>query len=519
MKVPTSCESIYVSAVTVQLSHGFAREVGAGTPIIDRTNPAAMTGDPVRVLCVDDAGATAALRVALADRDRVGTVDTGSSSTAPSRLAHGTPPVDCVVLACASEHATTDALAHLRAAAPSVPVLVRVDDATDHDPPGATDVFHADAPPARVATRVLAHADRRRAARDWTPTGGGTTAGDRLARPGVLLESIVDALQDVLYVLDGDGTFQRWNDSLSTVTGYDDATLAGTDATRVIAPEDRPTIAEAIASVYADGTRERREVELLTESGERIPYQVSGAPLRAADGTIVGVVGVGRDISGRRLRTERLNVLTRVLRHNLRNDMNSILGHARLVAEGLPPEADHESIDWVIGTAERLERLAEKVYSVETALADDPTPSPTRLRSVVESGLARVEPPAAGTVEVDVPDVRIRAVDDAGLAVAEAVRNAVEHGDRDDPWIRVAAHESARSTDWITLRVADDGHPIPPGERRVLVEGESPLEHGSGIGLWLINWIVTASGGQLHFARSDRGGSEVRMRFHRVATE
>jgi signal transduction histidine kinase len=62
------------------------------------------------------------------------------------------------------------------------------------------------------------------------------------------------------------------------------------------------------------------------------------------------------------------------------------------------------------------------------------------------------------------------------------------------------------------VSVADDGPGIPDHERAVLTDGEeTALEHGSGLGLWLVHWVVERSGGRLSFAENDPRGSVVRM--------
>ena len=63
------------------------------------------------------------------------------------------------------------------------------------------------------------------------------------------------------------------------------------------------------------------------------------------------------------------------------------------------------------------------------------------------------------------------------------------------------------------MAVADNGPGIPESERRVFTEGtETPLSHGSGLGLWLTEWIVTRSNGHLCFEENDPRGTVVRVR-------
>ena len=58
---------------------------------------------------------------------------------------------------------------------------------------------------------------------------------------------------------------------------------------------------------------------------------------------------------------------------------------------------------------------------------------------------------------------------------------------------------------------------IPDEEVTVLPRGtESPLHHGSGLGLWLVHWLVSASGGDLDFADNRPRGSVVTLTLERA---
>jgi signal transduction histidine kinase len=54
--------------------------------------------------------------------------------------------------------------------------------------------------------------------------------------------------------------------------------------------------------------------------------------------------------------------------------------------------------------------------------------------------------------------------------------------------------------------VADDGPGIPEQELAAIRKGtELPLEHGSGLGLWMVHWIVTRHDGTIDIAVSETG--------------
>jgi PAS domain S-box-containing protein len=195
----------------------------------------------------------------------------------------------------------------IRTAHPDLPVLVLTgkgseDVASEAFRAGATDYLRKRADStvfevlARRVERAVAEAAARREAR----------------RARTRFQAAIDALDDVLYVLDEDGRFELWNDALTEVTGYGDDEVREADPTDLFVPEDRDRVAEAVARVL-DGESVTVEVRVLTAEGRRVPYELTGARLATDDGESLGVCGVGRDVSTRRRLERELDaVLDRV---------------------------------------------------------------------------------------------------------------------------------------------------------------------------------------------------------------
>jgi signal transduction histidine kinase len=98
------------------------------------------------------------------------------------------------------------------------------------------------------------------------------------------------------------------------------------------------------------------------------------------------------------------------------------------------------------------------------------------------------------------------------VAVEELVDNAVEHSSDGAPTVTVRARE--RGDGSLEIAVADRGDGIPEMEREVIVEGEErPLKHGSGLGLWLVKWLVTAMGGTVEITANEPSGTVVSLVF------
>ncbi len=112
-------------------------------------------------------------------------------------------------------------------------------------------------------------------------------------------KSIFEALPDLLYAFDRDGTPTRWNDQFRRTTGYTDEEIATMNALEFIAEGDRNRVRTHIEDVLEAGETTTVEARLQTKAGDHVPYEFTGAPMMDERGTPEKLVGIGRDISRR----------------------------------------------------------------------------------------------------------------------------------------------------------------------------------------------------------------------------
>lgn len=194
-------------------------------------------------------------------------------------------------------------------------------------------------------------------------------------------------------------------------------------------------------------------------------------------------------------------VLNRVLRHNLRNDLSIIRGHTQLMADKLDEEGAEET---ALRNIDELIELSDKARELDQIIAVDDQRTSTDVvplvRTVCEE-LEREYPDASVTVEFD-EAVTVPVRDNFRRAVEELVENAVKHSG-EGPTVTV---EVALVPNAVEIRVTDDGPGLSNQEAAVLETGEeTPLSHGSGLGLWLVHWVVTNHGGSTTVSADDEG--------------
>ncbi|UWG46878.1 Signal transduction regulator [Halanaeroarchaeum sp. HSR-CO] len=209
-------------------------------------------------------------------------------------------------------------------------------------------------------------------------------------------------------------------------------------------------------------------------------------------------------------------VLQRVLRHNLRNSLNIISGYA----DTLPDiERCYPALDIIQEEASSLVRLSREAQRMEAILHGHTQLQRIDLGSALATLVAdvrRSHPNA--TIELNGTEpITVSAISHLRFALEELVRNAIEHADRPDPTVTVTVDED---DDNVGVRVADDGPGIPETEAEPLrgPDDVDPVNHGSGLGLWLVRLIVQQSNGSISIRTGDPRGTVVVVRLHRSNT-
>lgn len=211
------------------------------------------------------------------------------------------------------------------------------------------------------------------------------------------------------------------------------------------------------------------------------------------------------------------DVLNRVLRHNLRNTMNVIIGRSELARTRVRDEHEHhmEAIERIGADLVETSRKARDLKEAIDAETDAESVPVTRL---VEQSIGRVAADfPAVTFETDLGgEYRIDGSTLLFTALEHVLDNAARHNDAADPRVTVAVRADA---DTVTVTVRDNGPGIPAAELAPLdASKERPLEHGSGLGLWIVRWILDLHGGDATFEAAADGGTVVTLTAPRATT-
>ncbi|MBO4246774.1 PAS domain S-box protein [Halomicrobium sp. IBSBa] len=321
-------------------------------------------------------------------------------------------------------------------------------------------------------------------------------------------QTLVESAGDPMYVLDAEGRIELLNEPMASFFGREKDAVVGERINELLPEAGGERGDRALKSILGDESRtfESFESWLADANGIQRLYEVTVGVIED-DGEFVGSVGTLRDITERERRREELDLLrqvfARVLRHNLRSELSIIMGNTEVVMEELEGP-NRELAGTVLERGRRLEETARKARAIESVLDSEAGRTTQRVEQVVDRAVTAVEDehPEA-VIETDgSSSLSVRAHPNLVVAVENLVDNAVEHGEALGTCDARVEVESDR--DGVSLSVVDGGPGLPECERKALnQESETPLEHGSGLGLWLVNWIVERSGGALGFDHTD----------------
>lgn len=323
---------------------------------------------------------------------------------------------------------------------------------------------------------------------------------DRIAQ-----QSLVDSMEDGVLVVDGNDRIVEANPEAQRILDAN-GPLRGDPANDMV-PD------------YGEVVRSESEGRPTVEIGEGNTDGIYEIQVTRLDDRIddSGKILIFHDVTDQQTRLQRLDVLNRVLRHNLRNEMNVVYGYADRIASG-DESVDPEAVaDRIRTKSMELVELGDKAREIDEILRargeDGDTVAIETLLEWERNRVADEHPSVDVECHCDAPPGTHCNIA-LGTVLKILVENAIEHNDAEQPAVRLTATAEERT---VTVAVSDNGPGIPESERAVLDAGEeTKLKHGSGLGLWLANWGVQALSGTLSIADNYPNGTVVRVTVPRM---
>jgi len=338
-------------------------------------------------------------------------------------------------------------------------------------------------------------------------------AEDAVFRERYLLNSLMESVPDLIYFKDASGRFVRVNNAMAKRLGLAEPALAAGKSAADLRPEAQSLAFELVdQDVLAGEVQTHREEQL---GGENGPWFVSTRqPLRDAEGNLVGVMGVARDVTERkraeqeiRLAVRRRDEFLATLSHELRNPLAAIVNAAVVMGQRNTEQGSSEAALQVIERQTRqMARLLEDLLEVSRITQNkiELRRQIMDARSVVRDAVAVSQERVAARqltlrVELDEEPVLLD-VDAARLQ--QVVVNLLDNACKYNLAGRSVIVRLRKGPSDALLTVSDDGIGIAPEVMRTIfdpfVQGATTLDRtggGIGVGLAVVRSLVEMHGG------------------------
>jgi PAS domain S-box-containing protein len=346
---------------------------------------------------------------------------------------------------------------------------------------------------------------------------------------------ILNTVDDLLYVVAEDGSFERWNESLSNVTGYSDEEIASMKPVDFFGEKDQELIANAVEEVFETGDT-RVEADILTKDGQEIPIEFVASAVETPNGETV-LAGIGRDITERIERkealeesNERLEQFAHAASHDLQEPLRMVSSYLQLLDRRYGTQLDEEGrefLEFAVHGADRMRDMIDGLLEYSRIESKGSPLEPVDLDTVHEDACDNLRV-AIEEHDAEITSDPLPVVDGDGRQLRQLFQNlldnAIKYSGDEPPRVHVSAERvvsgdstgrtegTATGDQWI-ISVRDEGIAIPSDDQERIFEVfqslDRPTNNGSGLGLALCKRIVERHGGDIWVDSSGESGTTI----------
>jgi PAS domain S-box-containing protein len=304
--------------------------------------------------------------------------------------------------------------------------------------------------------------------------------------------TIIEEMQDLFYRTDLKGKITMLSPSAFAISGYTREELIGQDVAKVYAdPQDREKF---LTILQQKGSVDSFPVKLKAREGAIRYVTTSSHFYRNAQGKIAGVEGVIHDITEQRraeealrMANKKLNLLSSITRHDIRNQLMALMAFLELSVES-------------INKPEELEEFLKKNQQIAITISDQITftkdyedlgvkaPSWQDVKNVVEKAMSGL-PLRTIRLENETEGLWIFADPLVEKVFYNLIDNVLRYGGAKTTRIHISSHPQDGN---LIIVFEDDGAGIPGRDKAVIFD--RGFGKNTGLGLYLSREILGITG-------------------------
>ena len=340
-------------------------------------------------------------------------------------------------------------------------------------------------------------------------------------------ENLIKNAPDPVFVSDLRGKILQANDAVFALLGFRPDEVIEQSLSRIISSEETREFIAALREVVERGVTRNVRLNPRSASGEIIPTTLNASALTDVDGTVIGAIGILRDMreyervlrdlqeSRRELREadRAKDQFLAIVSHELRTPLTAMLGWARLLRTGTPDAARAaRGVEVIERNTKLLAQLIEDLLDVSRIVTGKLhlERRPVDPVAVVESAIEAVQGMA------DAKDIELEAVldPDAGPVLADPGRlqqvvwNLLSNAIKFSPAHGLVGLRLDRTSSVARITVSDAGLGINPELLPHIFERFRQGERGSGglgLGLAIVRHIVELHDGTVRVQSAGEG--------------
>lgn len=347
---------------------------------------------------------------------------------------------------------------------------------------------------------------------------------------------LVDTIPDLVWLKDADGVYLSCNRMFSRFFGAPESEIVG--------KTDRDFVDADLAEFFRENDRKamahggplvNEEWVVFADSGERVLLETIKTPMSAPDGRLVGVLGIGRDVTRRhkaeeerrRLdermgsvqKLEALGVLVAGVAHNINNVLAAILGTVSMRATESVDPADREAFAVVSTACKRGRDVVKSLMQFSRPTLHER--APFEIHGILSELKTLLGNTTRNRVEIleDFFQGPLWVFGDAGGISNVFMNLCINSIDAMPSGGSITLATRLLSGGDVEISVRDTGEGMPP---EVLERALEPffttkeIGKGTGLGLSMSRGVVKAHGGDMEISSEPGRGTVVRIVLPRI---
>lgn len=345
-----------------------------------------------------------------------------------------------------------------------------------------------------------------------------------IGRPGLETSSYASAFRNIeaafrnigvpSFILDNSFIIRDANNAALEFTNYSYNTLVDERVTLIA---DNTDVLRDVVNTVRENRTWNGDLELKTKKDKTVYGEGSVAPILVEEKK-QGYVAVFIDTTKQRQYENAAEVLNRLLRHDLRNELQALIGSLQLAAAEID---DNQAADRLADARQQVMTIlnkSERARNLRTHLERtyEAANRPIRLDHAINEAL--VDPlqrfEDAEFMFDRCPELHVIADDLLPTVLAALIENAVLHNDKETPVVEIIVEE----WDSEVIVVVSDNGPGIPDENKDMVFGreeKDQLHHGNGISLFFADTVIESYDGDIWVEDNDPVGSRFKIRLRK----